>query len=100
MLNTVRRVLGDGGINWNWYLCADFNDVDKTCHIFYYDRWHKFEDRGSNHPANAEWNVGFSILQTDKRVIYGIRYRGEDYLVTNPKHIFAYDDKSVYVPEK
>jgi plasmid maintenance system killer protein len=93
------RTLGSGGINWNWYLCADFNKEEKTAHIYYHDRWHKYEYRGSNHPANVEW-IWFEILEDKNRTVYGIRLDDVEYLVTNPAYIFSYHDMNAYIPEK
>jgi hypothetical protein len=95
------RTIGDGGINWNWYLCGDFDATNKTVHIYYYDRWHKYEDRGSNHPR-AEWpkNGRLEIMEGEHRIAYGVKLEGIEYLVTNPAYIFSYRDMSVYVPDK
>lgn len=92
------RTICDGGINWNWYLCADFDDVNKVAHIYYYDRWHKYEDRGEAHPK-SEYVNGFSILEDNERQVYGIRLREVEYLVTNPGYIFDYHDFSKYEAE-
>ena len=91
------RTIGDGGINWNWYLCADFNEADKTVHVHFYNRWHKFESRGSNHPK-AEW-LCMTLLEDDKRMLYGIKIGSVEYLVTNPANIFSYHDMAPYVAE-
>ena len=97
------RTIGEGGINWNWYLCADFNVEDKTCHIFYYDRWHKYEDRGSKHPK-AEWirqaYRPFEILEDNKRNVYGIKLEGIEYIVLNSANVFSYRDMTHYVSEQ
>lgn len=97
----MKRTIGDGGINWNWYLCADFNEEERTAHIYYHDRWHKYEDRGSKHPK-AEWlktHRGFELLEDQDRRVYGILLEGVEYLVTNPGNIFSYNDMSAYEPE-
>jgi hypothetical protein len=91
------RTLVSSGINWNWYLCANFNEQDKTAHVYYHDRWHKCEFRGSNHPK-AEW-TNFSLLEDDKRILYGIKVENIEYLVTNPDNVFNYRDFSTYVSE-
>ena len=94
------RTLVDGGINWNWYLCADFNEENKTCHIFYYDRWHKYEDRGSRHPKHENTNA--RIIEDNKRVVTGVElplFSGTIYTVTNPANIFSYRDMTHYVSE-
>jgi hypothetical protein len=94
------RTIGDGGINWNWYLCGDFNEEERTVHVYYYDRWHKYEDRGSKHPR-AEWTQtgGIEMMEDAKRVLYGVRVGVVEYLVTNPKYVFDYHDFAHYVPE-
>lgn len=94
----IRTIL-DGGINWNWYLQGDFNAGDKTVHIYFYERWHKYEYRGSGHPANAEYVPGFKILETEAREVYGVRLDETEYLVTNPAYIFSYRDMTYYVSE-
>ncbi len=84
------RTLGDTGINWNWYLSADFNKEEKTAQIIFHDRWHKWED--NNHPE-AEWLNGwrpFELLEDKNRIVYGIKLEGIEYLVTNPDSIFEY----------
>lgn len=98
------RTLTDGGINWNWYLCGDFNDKDMTVHIFYHDRWHKYEDRGSKHPV-AE-SVSYQIVESPdanlNRVATAVRvprYGSAEYRVTNPANIFSYRDMTHYVSE-
>lgn len=93
----MRRTLVSGGINWAWYLCGDFNERDKTVHIYYHDRWHKYEYRGSNHPKHE--NIEYQILEDDKRIAYGVHVQGVDYLVTNPDNVFSYRDMSAYEPE-
>jgi len=94
------RVIGDGGINWDWYLCGDFDDEEKTVHIYYHDRWHKYENQGdSNHPANAEWTTRMTLLEDGKREVYGVRLEQTEYLVTNPGYVFGYKDMSKFVPE-
>lgn len=90
------RVIGDGGINWNWYLAGDFNEEEKTVHIYYHERWHKYEHRGSSHPANAEWRVRMKLMEDKDRVVYGVKLDGVEYLVLNPQHVFSYRDMSVY----
>lgn len=95
----MNRTIGDGGINWNWYLNADFDDDNKTAFIHYYDRWHKFEFRGDNHPANVDWKNRLTLMQDDKRVVYGIKLGEIEYLVLNPAYVFSYKDKSTYIPE-
>ena len=92
------RTVGDGGINWNWYLCADFNGKDMTAHIFYYDRWHKYEDRGSNHPK-AEWLNGgrINLVEDEKRTVHQIKLDGVVYQVTNPAYVFSYHNMTHYV---
>lgn len=92
------RTLVQGGINWNWYLCADFNEDSKSVHIFYYERWHKYEDRGSKHPKHE--NAGFlSIIEDLTRHVVAVRLDGIQYTVSNPKHIFDYNDMTHYVSE-
>lgn len=91
------RTTIDGGINWNWYLCADYNKEEKTAHIYFYDRWHKYEYRGSSHPKHE--NVSAEILEGKDRVVYGIKLEGIEYLVTNPAQVFSYCDMTPYVPE-
>jgi len=92
------RTISDGGINWNWYLCGDFNSEDKTVHVYFYDRWHKYEDRGSRHPK-AEWGTGMILLEDSKRVLYGIKLGAIEYRVTNPDNIFSYRDMTHYQAE-
>jgi len=96
------RTIGEGGINWNWYLCADFNTETKTAHIYYYDRWHKYENRCSKHPK-AEWLKSvyrlFEMMEDDKRIVYGIKLEGIEYIVTNPDNVFKYKDMTHYVSE-
>jgi len=91
------KTICDGGINWNWYLCGNFNELDKTVHVHYYERWHKYENRGSNHPKSEHANM--TLLEDDKRILYGIRLDTIEYLVTNPACVFDYKDFSVYVAE-
>lgn len=94
------RTICDGGINWNWYLCADYDTEKKTCHIFYYERWHKYEDRGSKHPKHERASGYIRILEEkETRIVYGVRLDDVEYLVTNPAYIFDYKDFSVYTPE-
>jgi hypothetical protein len=92
------RTIGMGGINWNWYVCGNFNETEKTVHVYYHDRWHKYEHRGSGHPKGAEW-VFCTMLEGDKRELYGIKIGEIEYLVTNPACVFSYKDMSVYVSE-
>ena len=96
MIRTIR----DGGINWNWYLCADFNEEEKTAHIYFYDRWHKYEHRGSYHPK-AEPGISFvQMLEDDTRKVYAIELGGIEYLVTNPAGVFTYHDMTHYQEDK
>lgn len=89
------RTLISGGINWNWYLQADFNEADKTCHIYFYDRWHKYDD-----PRHPVWErstgiagVGWEIMEEQgSRLVYGLRIGKVEYLVTNPQNVFSYRD--------
>lgn len=86
------RILGDPGINWNWYLCADFNEAEKTVFIRYHARWHKYED--ANHPE-AEWLNGWypwELMEDKERIVYGVKVEGVEYLVTNPKLIWDYKE--------
>lgn len=94
------RTIGDGGINWNWYLCGDFNEIEKTVYVYYYDRWHKYEDRGSKHPR-AEWlKTGrLDVIESDGRIAVAISLENVKYTITNPKYVFDYRDFSVYVSE-
>lgn len=95
------RTLRDGGINWTWYLCGDFNEVEKTVHIFYHDRWHDYEYRGSNHPKHEK--ITFRIIERDNRIADKVKVLGKDgnleYTVTNPAQVFSYRDMSHYVAE-
>ena len=95
------RTIGEGGINWNWYLCADFDKDAKTCHIYFHERWHKYEHRGSYHPK-AEWLgfQGYRLLEDEKRIVYGVVLEGIEYLVTNPAETFSYRDMTHYVADK
>lgn len=95
----MRLTTLDGGINWNWYLQADYDDEAKTAHIYFYQRWHKYEDRGSAHPqVNSKDRP--EILEGPDRAVYGIRKNKIEYLVTNPANIFSYRDMTHYQPEK
>lgn len=88
----------DGGINWNWYLCGDFNDDTKTVHVFYYDRWHKYEDRGSRHPKHEAGRIG--LIEGEGRILIKITLDWKtEYTVTNPQQIFNYRDMTHYVSE-
>jgi hypothetical protein len=93
------RTIGDSGINWNWYLCAEFNEEAKTVHIFYYDRWHKYEF-DSKHPK-AEWlkNDRIDFIEDARRIVLAVKIEGVEYRVTNPQQIFTYNDMTHYVPE-
>lgn len=92
------RTLIDGGINWDWYLCADFNEEDKTAHIFYHDRWHRYENRGSNHPVHE--NVNFRLLEDKDRIVHTVVVgRKDEYRVINPMYTFDYRDMTHYKPE-
>jgi len=90
------KTLVSGGINWNWYLQADFNETDKTVHVYFYDRWHKHEG-----PAHPKWeSVGqWDCMEGNKRNLYGIKINKIEYLVTNPGYIFGYNDFTHLVTE-
>lgn len=92
------RTITDPGINWNWYLCGDFNDTDKTVHIFYYERWHKYEME-SKHPAGAEDRVMLNIIENEDRIAQRVMLDGAAYTVTNPQQVFSYRDFTHYKPE-
>lgn len=90
----MNRTFISGGINWDWYLCGDFNAADKTVHVYFYDRWHRYDDRGSKAPKSYEVVQGFAVLEDDKREAFGIRVDGVEYLITNPGYVFGYRDFS------
>lgn len=85
------RTFGESIINWSWYLQGKFNTDDKTCHIYFHERWHN--QRDAPHPAH-EKNVRFEVLEDDKRTVYGVKVDGVEYRVTNPQNIFSYKDLS------
>jgi hypothetical protein len=91
------RTLVGGGINWTWYLCAEFDESNKTAHIYYHDRWHNYDYRGSNHPKHE--HVGFTIIESDGRIARMVKVKEIEYTVTNPAGVFSYHDMSVYVSE-
>lgn len=92
------RTLISGGINWNWYLQADFNEADKTCHILFYERWHKFDN--PRHPVHERTTEGWDLMEeSGSRRVYGLRIGKAEYLVTNPGHIFDYRDMAYLVLE-
>lgn len=88
------RTICDGGINWNWYLQAEFNAEDKTCYIYFYDRWHKYDH--AKHPVaeSSKYQAGLEILEDSNRKVYCIKLNDTEYLVTNPDNIFKYKDFS------
>lgn len=88
----MRRTILDGGINWNLYLCADFNEQTKECHVYYYERWHKYES--DKHPK-CEIVTWFDKKEDSNRVLQSVKFNGIVYKVTNPKYIFDYKDFSV-----
>lgn len=91
------RTICDGGINWNWYLCGDFNEDTKTVHVFYYQRWHKYENRGSKHPRHE--NTSIRLIENSKRILESINLDGVIYTVSNPSQIFTYHNMTHYVHE-
>lgn len=97
------RTICDGGINWNWYVCADFDETNKTAHIYYYERWHKYEHRGSYHPVHESGSHRVTLIEDDsehKRIVIAILLDNVRYTVTNPANIFSYRDMTHYVAEK
>jgi len=79
-----------GGINWNWYLQGEFDDINKTVHVFFYDRWHKYDT--PKHPRAMPSFL--DLMETKERELYGIKVNGIEYLVTNPAYVFSYSDMS------
>jgi hypothetical protein len=91
------KTLMDGGINWNWYLQAEFNEVEQTCHIYFNERWHKFDN--PKHPKVTDYNANLSLMHDTNKVVYGVRMFNKEYLVTNPKPEHEYQDFSKLVLE-
>jgi hypothetical protein len=96
-LSGTLRTLISGGINWDWYLQGDFNEAERTVHILFHDRWHRYENRGSGHPVHER--TSFEILEDRQRIAYGVKVGGVEYLVTNPAQVFSYADMTNYVAE-
>lgn len=97
---TIRTLLDDG-INWSWYWCGRFDEVAKTVHVFYHERWHKWENRGSRHPQHETGRTWIETLEASdgKRTLIALRVNGVEYAVTNPAYIFDYRDMTHYVSE-
>lgn len=83
----MRAFYYDSGINWTWYLDATINP-DHTATIHNHFRLH--DTRDDNHPSAG---LSFRFRETDKRIVTGVYLGSEYYVVTNPKHIFGYDEK-------
>ena len=92
----MTRTYISGGINWNHYLQGRFDDESKTVHILFYDRWHKYDQ--PRHPVYQEGPM--EVMEDGKRVVYGIKVAGVEYLVTNPTDVYTgYRDFSELVLE-
>jgi len=94
------RTFIDGGINWNWYLQGKFNEENKTVHVLFYGRWHKYET--PKHPLWERCN-GFWMTEATvdgvQRVLIAIHANGIEYKVSNPQYVFKYRDLSHLVLE-
>lgn len=88
----VKRTILDSGINWNWYLCGDFDEDTKTVHVHYYKRWHKYDD--NKHPK-SEQRTWMKLQEIEGRILNEIVLIEGNYKVTNPKNIFDYKDFTV-----
>ena len=88
------RTLANPGINWMWYVQGDFNEEEKTVHIFFHERWHKYDD--AKHPK-CEDRPRFPRIrftEAEGRIATSLFVDGIDYKITNPKYIFDYKDFS------
>jgi hypothetical protein len=94
------KFLNNGGINWEWLLC--YRDVDaKSVEIYFYERWHKYEE----HPEwvdacfrEAQDNPGYytslSMREDNERALQAISLDGgRTWLdVVNKKYVFHYKE--------
>lgn len=104
------RFAVDYGINWAWFLAYELN-TDGTITIHRHDRGHLDGNQGYYPPNWQSIQTGFRIVESpsypvpcpadpsltidrSERVAMGVRLydKGDctEYLVANPKHVFAY----------
>ena len=87
-------------MNWNWYTQAEFDHDEHTATIFFHKRWHRSRDE--KHPKVERENeqIRFRLVEGDEgRIVHAIRIgdsstNSVQYVVTNKKNIFEYDDIS------
>lgn len=96
------RTLIDDGINWTWYLQGDFDEVDQTVTILFYDRWHK--DQPLDHPLHE--NTSMRLVENGKRIVTEVvtepnwLNKRKVYKVLNPAHVFSYRNMRHYIPKR
>jgi len=91
----VTRTILDGGINWNWYLNATFDEANQLVTIHFYGRFHKYDD--ARHPkAEALRADRMWIIEAPgaERIAASVMLERVEYTVTNPAYVFSYRDAS------